>query len=195
MFTVPLPPLWLAISSRCRPRCTRRERSELSVREGFLIVTLFWVILSLFSAIPFVVGLHLDLTDALFESVSGFTTTGATVIIGLDEMPRSLLDSLRSALGPHLHEVNLTADKAARICGHDRRRLSRELRAMGTTLSKELTKLRTDKASRALVDTDRKVAEIAEAVGFTDPTVFSRAFKNWTGQSPREYRRTHKPPN
>ena len=111
------------------------------------------------------------------------------------EMPRSLLDSLRSALGPHLHEGNLTADKAARICGHDRRRLSRELRAMGTTLSKEITRLRTDRASRALVDTDRKVADIAEAVGFADPTVFSRAFKNWTGQSPREYRRTHRSPS
>ena len=111
------------------------------------------------------------------------------------EMPRSLLDSLRTALGPHLHEGGLTAERAAKICGHDRRRLSRELRAMGTTLSKEITRLRTDRASRELVDTDRKVADIAEAVGFTDPTVFSRAFKNWTGQSPREYRRTHRSPN
>jgi trk system potassium uptake protein len=68
-----------------------RERTELSVREGFLVVTLFWVVLSLFSAIPFIVGLHLDLTDAMFEAVSGFTTTGATVIIGLDELPKSLL--------------------------------------------------------------------------------------------------------
>lgn len=108
------------------------------------------------------------------------------------EMPRSLLDSLRSALGPHLHDNALTADKAAKICGHDRRRLSRELREMGTTLSKEITKLRTDKASRALVDTDRKVAEIAEAVGFADPTVFSRAFKNWTGQSPQQFRKSHR---
>ena len=108
------------------------------------------------------------------------------------EMPRSLLESLRSALRPHLHESDLTADRAAKICGHDRRRLSRDLREMGTTLSKEITKLRADRASRELVDTDQPVAEIAEAVGFTDPTVFSRAFKNWTGQSPREYRRTHK---
>jgi trk system potassium uptake protein TrkH len=68
-----------------------RERGELSVREGFLVVTLFWLVLSLFSAIPFIVGLHLNLTDALFESVSGFTTTGATVIIGIDDLPRSLL--------------------------------------------------------------------------------------------------------
>lgn len=111
------------------------------------------------------------------------------------EMPQSLIDSLRSALRPHLHESDLTADRAAKICGHDRRRLSRELRDMGTTLSKEITKLRADRASRELIDTDQPVAEIAEAVGFTDPTVFSRAFKNWTGQSPREYRRTHRPPN
>ena len=111
------------------------------------------------------------------------------------EMPRSLLDSLRSALRPHLHESDLTADRAAKICGHDRRRLSRELRDLGTTLSKEITKLRADRASRELIDTDQPVAEIAEAVGFTDPTVFSRAFKNWTGQSPREYRRTHRSPD
>ena len=110
------------------------------------------------------------------------------------EMPRSLLDALRSALRPHLHENDLTADKAAKICGHDRRRLSRELREQGTTLSREIMALRTDKASRDLVDTDHPVAEIAEAVGYTDPTVFSRAFKNWTGQSPRDYRRTHKSP-
>ena len=110
------------------------------------------------------------------------------------EMPRSLLESIRTALRPHLHDDALTADKAAKICGHDRRRLSRELRERGTTLSKEIAKLRADKASRQLVSTDHRVAEIAETVGFTDPTVFSRAFKNWTGQSPREYRRTHKSP-
>ena len=111
------------------------------------------------------------------------------------EMPRSLLDALRSALRPHLHESDLTAGKAAKYCGHDRRRLSRELREMGTTLSKEITKLRADKASKRLLDTDRRIGEIAEEVGFLDPTVFSRAFKNWTGQSPREYRRTHKSPD
>jgi trk system potassium uptake protein TrkH len=65
--------------------------SGLSVREGFLIVTLFWVVLSLVGALPFLFGLHLSLTDAVFESFSGFTTTGATVIIGLDELPASIL--------------------------------------------------------------------------------------------------------
>jgi AraC-like DNA-binding protein len=84
---------------------------------------------------------------------------------------------------------------AARICGHDRRRLSRELREQGTTLSKEIAKLREEKASQGLAGTNRRVSEIAQTVGFTDPTVFSRAFKNWTGQSPREYRRTHRSPD
>ncbi|HEX9626494.1 MAG TPA: TrkH family potassium uptake protein [Acidiferrobacterales bacterium] len=67
------------------------QRSELSVRDGFLMVTLFWVLLSLAGALPFILGLHLDLTDAVFESVSGFTTTGATVIVGLDQLPASML--------------------------------------------------------------------------------------------------------
>ena len=61
------------------------ERSELSVRDGFLFVTLFWALLSVVGA------LHLDVANAIFESVSGFTTTGATVIVGLDALPRSIL--------------------------------------------------------------------------------------------------------
>jgi trk system potassium uptake protein TrkH len=68
-----------------------RQREELSVRDGFLVVTLFWVLLGMVGALPFLLGLHLDVTDAIFESVSGFTTTGATVIVGLDRLPPSIL--------------------------------------------------------------------------------------------------------
>ena len=68
-----------------------RADSELSVRDGFLLVTLFWLLLGMAGALPFVLGLHLDLTDAAFESISGFTTTGATVIVGLDRLPPSIL--------------------------------------------------------------------------------------------------------
>ncbi len=69
----------------------RRQQQELSVRGGFLVVTLFWVILGLAGALPLVLGLHLSITDAVFESISGFTTTGATVLVGLDDLPRSIL--------------------------------------------------------------------------------------------------------
>lgn len=67
------------------------QRQELSVRDGFLVVTLFWFILGLVGALPFYLSLHLGFTDAVFESISGFTTTGATVIVGLDQLPQSIL--------------------------------------------------------------------------------------------------------
>ncbi len=65
--------------------------AELSTRDGFLIVALFWTLLSLLGAWPLALSAGLDPVDALFESASGLTTTGATVITGLDELPRSLL--------------------------------------------------------------------------------------------------------
>ena len=72
---------------------TRRTKQELRTRDCFLIVTLFWTVLGSFGAIPFLVSeeLGLGITDAVFESISGLTTTGATVLSGLDSIPRSLL--------------------------------------------------------------------------------------------------------
>ena len=61
--------------------------------DGFLITALFYVGLGLFGAVPlyFAASLDLSFTDAAFESMSGLTTTGATVITGLDQLPKSLL--------------------------------------------------------------------------------------------------------
>jgi trk system potassium uptake protein TrkH len=72
---------------------SRRTKRELRTRDGFLITTLFWTVLGLFGALPFALhdGMDLSVTDAIFESISGLTTTGATVITGLDDLPRSLL--------------------------------------------------------------------------------------------------------
>ena len=69
----------------------RQHLGEFRRHDGFIIVTLFWVVLSLLSAIPFMIGPHLNFVDAFFEAVSGFTTTGATVIVGLDKLPQSVL--------------------------------------------------------------------------------------------------------
>jgi trk system potassium uptake protein TrkH len=69
----------------------RRRATRLSVRDGFLVVALFWILLSLLGAWPLLRVAGLPLVDALFESASGLTTTGATVMTGLDGMPRSLL--------------------------------------------------------------------------------------------------------
>ena len=70
----------------------RNAAYELRLRDGFLIVTSVWILASLALAIPFMLAApHLDLTQAVFESASGLTTTGATVIVGLDALPRSVL--------------------------------------------------------------------------------------------------------
>ncbi len=71
----------------------RHSKSELKIRDGFLVVVLFWAVLSLFGAIPLYasdVGWD-SFTDALYESVSGLTTTGSTVIAsGLDTLPHAI---------------------------------------------------------------------------------------------------------
>ena len=70
-----------------------RVRRDLRHRDGFVVVVLFWVVLGLFGAIPLylVEQAHLDITDAVFESISGLTTTGATVITSIDTLPESVL--------------------------------------------------------------------------------------------------------
>ncbi len=71
----------------------RRARTELKIRDGFLVTVLFWTVLSAFGAIPLYVtdsGWH-TYVDAMFEAVSGLTTTGATVVAkGIDALPPSL---------------------------------------------------------------------------------------------------------
>lgn len=71
----------------------RKAIRELRVRDGFLIVSLFWIVLGLAGAVPLLLSdrPNLALTDAVFEAVSGFTTTGATVIVGLEDLPISIL--------------------------------------------------------------------------------------------------------
>jgi len=71
----------------------RNYQRELRTREGFIIVALFWVVFSALGSIPFMLShsLSMSFTDAFFESMSGFTTTGATVISGLDSLPKSIL--------------------------------------------------------------------------------------------------------
>ncbi len=69
----------------------RRNETSLSNRDGFLIVALFWTMLSLLGAWPLMLSAHLAPVDALFESTSGVTTTGATVMSGLDALPKALL--------------------------------------------------------------------------------------------------------
>lgn len=69
----------------------RKLSHSIRSRDGFLIVALMWTAMSLLGAIPFMLALDLSFADAFFESASGYTTTGATVLVGLDEMSASIL--------------------------------------------------------------------------------------------------------
>ena len=71
----------------------RKQHKELRLRDGFVIVVMFWTVLGLFGSLPLYLteGLAMDIADAVFESISGLTTTGATVITGLDHLPPSIL--------------------------------------------------------------------------------------------------------
>ncbi len=71
----------------------RNHKKELRVRDGFIVTVLFWLVLSLSGSVPLYLSDSPDLkfVDAYFESLSGLTTTGATVITGIDILPKSIL--------------------------------------------------------------------------------------------------------
>ena len=69
-------------------------KKDFRLREGVLIVVCFWIVLSLFGTLPFLITdsiSDLSFSEAFFESMSGLTTTGATVLSQLDELPKSIL--------------------------------------------------------------------------------------------------------
>lgn len=70
---------------------THRHSRELKVRDGFLLVTLTWTLMAVIAAIPLkLVYTDLSYTDAFFETMSAMTTTGATILTGLDQAPQSI---------------------------------------------------------------------------------------------------------
>ncbi|SMN16394.1 Potassium uptake protein TrkH [uncultured Candidatus Thioglobus sp.] len=71
----------------------RKSTKDFRIREGVLVVVSFWFVLSLFATTPFLLSesLRMTFSDAFFESMSGLTTTGATVLSGLDDLPMAIL--------------------------------------------------------------------------------------------------------
>ena len=72
---------------------SKKRNGDLRTKDGFIITVFFWTVLGIFGSIPFFLANLEDINyiDAIFESISGLTTTGATVFVGLDEMAKSLL--------------------------------------------------------------------------------------------------------
>ena len=68
------------------------EEKKLNLQQAFLLTTLSWLSIAIFGCIPFLLsGLNLSFVDAFFESMSGITTTGSTIISNLDNAPKSIL--------------------------------------------------------------------------------------------------------
>jgi trk system potassium uptake protein len=70
---------------------THRYKGELSVRHGYLLVVVMWTAIPAFATLPLLMVLpNLSFTDAYFETMSGLTTSGGTVLVGLDKLPQSI---------------------------------------------------------------------------------------------------------
>ena len=68
------------------------ENKKLNLQQAFLLTTLSWLSIAIFGSIPFLLSeLNLSIVDAFFESMSGITTTGSTIITNLDNTPKGIL--------------------------------------------------------------------------------------------------------
>jgi len=145
-------------------------------------------------------GIKTAITDTLGASISfpstwlispmaGESLEPGRKLLPFESVPAStVVDALQQAVRPHIHEFNLDARRIAEICGLSKRTLARKLQIRGTNARQEIIALRRARAEMELKYTNKPVAEIATMVGYTDLAVFSRAFKRWTGTSPRYFR-------
>jgi trk system potassium uptake protein TrkH len=83
--------LWTFSAGALMWLLTRRYKGELSIRHGYLLVVSMWTAMPAFGTVPLLMMIpNLSFTDAYFETISGMTTTGATVLVGLDNLPPAI---------------------------------------------------------------------------------------------------------
>lgn len=104
------------------------------------------------------------------------------------EQSKTVKGQVESLLIPLLHKGDVSMEQIAGTLGLSRQTLYRKLKADGVSYEKLLDELRHQMAIHYLNGKKVSLAEIAYLVGFSDPTAFSRAFKRWTGKSPRAMR-------
>ncbi len=118
----------------------------------------------------------------------GVLTDRADALLADLETAKSLTGRVDASLLPILHTGEAGMDRIAAELGMSRQTLLRRLKAEGTTFEKVLDQLRRRMALGYLRGGKASINEIAYLVGFSDPAAFSRAFKRWTGMSPRAMR-------
>ena len=103
------------------------------------------------------------------------------------ESSHSMRDRVERTLMPLLHTGDVSMDTIAGELGVSRQKLFRSLRAEGVTFEQVLDELRHELALNHLSANKASVKQTARLVGYSEPAAFSRAFKRWTGASPRMY--------
>lgn len=103
----------------------------------------------------------------------------------------SLTSDVQALLSKSIEEGFPTAREVAQQLHLSRRSLMRKLKDEGSSFQQIKDLLRRDRAIQLLTGHLLTVGEVAEKVGFSDPAVFARAFKSWTGSSPRDYRENY----
>ncbi|MDO4618369.1 MAG: TrkH family potassium uptake protein [Clostridia bacterium] len=90
-YTAFLVPMSIMLLSGLAFTKIKSDGKPLYIADGFVIVTFSWILMSIFGGLPFVLTGAMDFVDAIFETVSGFTTTGSTILKEVESLPKSIL--------------------------------------------------------------------------------------------------------
>lgn len=120
--------------------------------------------------------------------VFGVLTDRGDALLSELEAAKTMRGRVEALIMPILHTGDVSADTIASKLGTSRQTVYRNLKAEGVTFEQVLDALRHRMALHYLAGRKVSVNETAYLVGFSEPSAFSRAFKRWTGKSPREFR-------
>lgn len=108
------------------------------------------------------------------------------------DRPSNLSNDVRRLLRKRLLRGSCSAEGVAGLLAMHRRTLSRHLNGEGTGFREIANEVRFEIACRLLGDTDFSSAQIASALGYSEPSAFTRAFRRWSGQTPSAWRVEHR---
>jgi AraC-like DNA-binding protein len=106
--------------------------------------------------------------------------------------PIGFMEAVKTILGKHIGDKDLSVPHAAELCGYSKSALTRRLVKFDTTIIDVLTDLRMEAAESKLAQTTISIRNIALSLAYSDATAFSRAFRKRTGASPSTYRKSMK---
>ena len=122
------------------------------------------------------------------ERLAGYLSRYAETVLDRLVSGAAVTNRVRSAIWADLSEGPPSLASIAREIGMAERTLQRRLAAEGTSLQLEVDRVRQSMALAVLRDREIPIEEVAFVLGYTEPSTFYRAFKRWTGQTPRRYR-------